>query len=150
MMSPIMRLRAGKKNAALIFCGMLVAVSILAFYLQQKGQAQQANAELAQMQRNAQRIVMLRHPLPPPPPEGTSLQTLLKTSAEKLGVRLGTVRSDKNNLDVALPPQPVKPLLLWLENLQQAYGMGVNSIDLSLHGDEVRVQALTLQVISVH
>jgi general secretion pathway protein M len=145
-----MRQNVGKKSTALIFCGMLFAVSILAFYLQQKGQAQQANAELAQMQRNAQRIAMLRHPLPPPPPEGVSLQTLLKTSAEKLGLRLGTVRSDKNNLDVVLPPQPVKPLLLWLENLQQEYGMGVNSIELSLHGDEVRVQALSLQVISVH
>ncbi|MBV6691948.1 type II secretion system protein GspM [Serratia quinivorans] len=150
MMSPTMRQNVGKKSTALIFCGMLFAVSILAFYLQQKGQAQQANAELAQMQRNAQRIAMLRHPLPPPPPEGASLQTLLKTSAAKLGLRLGTVRSDKNNLDVVLPPQPVKPLLLWLENLQQEYGMGVNSIELSLHGDEVRVQALSLQVISVH
>jgi general secretion pathway protein M len=76
---------------------------------------------------------------------------LLKSSAEKHDVLLGTLRGSQQTLEATLPPQPLKPLLSWLESLQQEYGIGVDSVDLSLQGDDdvATVKKLRLQIPAV-
>jgi general secretion pathway protein M len=142
----------GKKRGKLLWCCLVAGLCLLAFYLQQKNQLQQAAGELAQLQRNAQRISTLRCHQPSGLPQGSSLQVLLRSSAEKHGVLLGTLRPSQRTLEVALPPQPLKPLLSWLRSLQQEYGIGVDSVDLSLLGDDdvATVKKLRLQIPSVH
>ncbi|QGH61923.1 type II secretion system protein GspM [Serratia proteamaculans] len=141
----------GKKRGKLLWCGLVVWLCLLAFYIQQKNQFQQAASELAQLQRNAQRLSMLRRHQPPALPQGSSLQALLKTSAEKHGVLLGMLHPVQQTLDIALPPQPLKPLLSWLGSLQQEYGIGVDAIDLSRsgEGDVVTVKKLSLHAPSI-
>lgn len=136
-----------KKMRMVIGCSLVVGVCLLLLYAQQKNRAQQAIDELTQLQRNAQRITALRRYQHPPIPEDIPIQTLLKQAAQKCGVLLGPVHSNENTLDVVLPRQPVKPLLLWLESLQQEYGIRVDVIDLSLSrdADVVRVKKLLLQ-----
>jgi general secretion pathway protein M len=140
-----------KKRGILIWCSLAAGLCLLAFYFQQKNQLQQAASELAQLQRHAQRIRSLRPHQPPALPQGSSLQALLKTSAEKHGVLLGKLHPAQQTLEVALPPQPLKPLLSWLESLQQEYGIGVDSVDLSLQGDDdvATVNKLRLQISAV-
>lgn len=64
---------------------------------------------------------------------------------------LGTLRGSQQTLEATLPPQPLKPLLSWLESLQQEYGIGVDSVDLSLQGDDdvATVKKLRLQIPAV-
>ncbi|CAI1069657.1 type II secretion system protein GspM [Serratia quinivorans] len=141
----------GQKRGKLLWCCLVAGLCLLAFYIQQKNQLQQAASELAQLQRNAQRISALRRHHPPDLPQGSSLQTLLKSSAEKHDVLLGMLRGSQQTLEVALPPQPLKPLLLWLGSLQQEYGVGVDAVDLSLQGDDdvATVKELRLHVPSI-
>ncbi|HCV64482.1 type II secretion system protein M [Serratia proteamaculans] len=147
------KIRPGVKNkrGKLLWCSLLAGLCLLAFYLQQKNQSQQAASELAQLQRNAQRINTLRRNHPPGLPAAASLPALLQTTAKKHGVLLGRLPPDLPTLDVALPPQPLKPLLLWLGSLQQEYGMRVDVVDLSLseEGDIVTVKRLSLQAPSI-
>ncbi|CAI1748529.1 Cholera toxin secretion protein epsM [Serratia quinivorans] len=140
-----------KKRGILLWCSLAAGLCLLAFYFQQKNQLQQAANELAQLQRNTQRISTLRRHHPPGLPQGSSLQALLKTSAEKHGVLLGTLHGNQQTLEVALPPQPLKPLLSWLESLQQEYGIGVDSVALRLQGDDdvAMVKKLRLQIPAV-
>lgn len=152
-MTPV-KLQQGMSTKMRIFmgCCMLLGVCLLALYIQQKNRVQQAVSELSQLQRDAQRIVRLRRYQHPSIPQDIPIQTLLKVAAENSGIRLGAVRSDEKALEVMLPPQPVKPLLLWLENLQHEYGIRVDLIDLSLSGDvdEVVVKKLMLHVTSIY
>lgn len=141
----------GQKRGKLLWCCLAVGLCLLVFYIQQKNQWQQAASELAQLQRNAQRINTLRRHHPPGLPQGSSLPVLLKSSAEKHGVLLGTLHGSQQTLEVALPPQPLKPLLLWLGSLQQEYGVGVDAVDLSLPGDDdvATVKKLRLHLPSI-
>jgi general secretion pathway protein M len=141
----------GKKRGILLWCSLAAGLCLLAFYFQQKNQLQQAASELAQLQRDAQRISTLRRHQPPGLPQGSSLQALLKSSAEKHGVLLGTLHGSQQTLEIELPPQPLKPLLLWLGSLQQEYGVGVDAVDLSLQGDDdvATVKKLRLHVPSI-
>jgi general secretion pathway protein M len=141
----------GKKRGILLWCSLAAGLCLLAFYFQQKNQLQQAANDLAQLQRNAQRISALRRHHPLGLPQGSSLQALLKTNAEKHDVLLGTLRGSQQTLEATLPPQPLKPLLSWLESLQQEYGIGVDSVDLSLQGDDdvATVKKLRLQIPAV-
>lgn len=141
----------GQKRGKLLWCCLVAGLCLLAFYIQQKNQLQQAASELAQLQRNAQRISALRRHQPPGLPQGSLLQVLLKSSAEKHGVLLGTLHCSQQTLEVELPPQPLKPLLLWLGSLQQEYGVGVDAVDLSLQGDDdvATVKELRLHVPSI-
>jgi uncharacterized protein HemX len=73
----------GKKRGILLWCSLAAGLCLLAFYFQQKNQLQQAASELAQLQRNAQRISALRRHHPPRPSTGFIITDLAKEQRGK-------------------------------------------------------------------